>query len=619
MNFITINENEFERVSAITDDFSDVFDGTLGTLPGTQTLRVDPSIPPSVMPDRRVPVSVRPALKEELERMVDEGIITPVEEHTPWVSQLVITLKKSGKLRVCIDPKELNKALLREHFTLPTIDDTLHELANSNVFTKADLSQGYWHIVLDDESSKLTTFQTCYGRYRWLRLPFGTCVSSEVFQRRLLQALKGLPGVVCVADDIIIHGKDNTEHDSNLHAFLTRCRNVGIKLNKEKLELRQDSVTFLGHLITAQGLHPDPSKIKAITDMKPPTNLKELRSFIGMVNYLAKFIPHLNLKPLTNLTHKDTPWNWSTAENDAFEKIKQLTTTPVLGLYDPAKELTLQCDASHYGLGSTLRQGKTIAYASRTLSETECRYAQIEKEMLAILFGLEKCHHYTFGRKTSVLSDHKPLMAIVQKPLSKAPKRLQSMLLRTQMYDYDLSYSPGTTIPVADALSRAPLPDTEGPMLNVNNLTLVPVKDQSIEEIRNVSQQDEEMQQLTDIIASGWPQHKNDLPILVRPYFPYRDELTIQDGLVLRGDRLVVPKALRSKFKQKCHAGHLGINSTLRRARDVIYWPGMSQQVREYVETCGVCASMPVKQGELPVISSDIPERPWQKVGVDIL
>ena len=264
-------------------------------------------------------------------------------------------MKKSGALRVCIDPKELNKALLHERYTLPILEVTLHELSTSTVFTKADLAHGFWHVILDEPSSILTTFQTCFGRYRWLRLPFGTSVSLEIFQKRLLQALDGLIGVVCVADDIIIHGKDLKEHDDNLEAFLRRCKEVGIQLNKEKLDLRTNAITFLGHRISSKGLEPDPTKVQAITQMDPPTNVRQLRTFIGMVNYMAKFLPKLYLKPLTNLTKKEVPWNWSTAENDAFENIKsQLTTAPVLVFYNPSKELTLENDVSDYGIGSAL-------------------------------------------------------------------------------------------------------------------------------------------------------------------------------------------------------------------------------------------------------------------------
>ena len=194
-----------------------------------------------------------------------------------------------------------------------------------------------------------------------------------------MQALDGLIGVVCVADDIIIHGKDLKEHDDNLEAFLRQCKEVDIRLNKEKLDLRTNAITFLGHRISSKGLEPDPAKVQAITQMDPPTNVRQLRTFIGMVNYMAKFLPKLYLKPLTNLTKKEVPWNWSTAENDAFENIKsQLTTAPVLAFYNPSKELTLENDVSDYDSGSALQQeGKPVAFASRTLTETECRYLRL--------------------------------------------------------------------------------------------------------------------------------------------------------------------------------------------------------------------------------------------------
>jgi len=223
MRFVTINEENFERVLKIDlGEHEEVFDESIGTFPGTHSLKVDTNVKPVVMPDRRIPLSVRPQLKEEIDDLVSRGIIAPVDEPTPWVSQVVVTKKKSGKLRVCIDPRELNKALLREHYTLPVLEDVLHGLRKSKVFTKADLAHGYWHVALDEHSSVLTTFQTCFGRYRWLRLPFGICVASEIFQRKLLEALEGLDGVVCVADDIIIHGETLEDHDNNLKSFLHR-------------------------------------------------------------------------------------------------------------------------------------------------------------------------------------------------------------------------------------------------------------------------------------------------------------------------------------------------------------------------------------------------------------
>ena len=289
------------------------------------------------MATRRTPISVRPQLKKALDKLVDMEVIKPVEQPTPWVSQIVLAHKKSGEIRVCLDPHELNKAIQREHYTLPILEDVLHDLRKSTVFSKADLSSGYWHVKLDDESSYLTTFQTCFGRYRYTRLPFGINGASEYFQKRLLSALEGVHEIACIADDVIIHGATKEEHDQHLHAFLTRCQSVGIKLNPEKLDIGVKSVTFMGHRISSNGIHPDPEKISAITKMKAPEDIAQLRRFIGMINYLAKFLPHLTTKihPLQNLLKKDTPWTWSSSQEEAFEAVKEaLSGAPVLSQDD---------------------------------------------------------------------------------------------------------------------------------------------------------------------------------------------------------------------------------------------------------------------------------------------
>ena len=625
MKLITVNSVNVERVAAISviDKYSDIFDGKLGTLEGEVHFKVDKDVQPVIMPTKRIPLAIRPKLKDALDKYTDMKVLAPVDEATPWVSQLAVTQKKSGELRLCLDPRELNKSLMREHYTLPVLEETLHELGESRVFSKADLSSGYWHIQLDEESSLMTTFQTCYGRYRWLRLPFGTCVSSEIFQKKLHEALQGLQGIACIADDVIIHGKTITDHDKNLDAFLSRCRSKGIQLNKNKLELRLSEITFMGHRVTQDGLQPDPEKVRSITCMPPPQNLEELRRFLGMANYLGKFIPNLTAvtEPLRNLTKDRVPYVWSETQNTAFNTVKHLiTTAPVLAFYDPKKELILENDACEYGIGSAiLQEGRPIAYASRSLSPSETNYAQIEKEMLALTYGLEKFHHYTFGRKVKAITDHKPLVAIVLKPLSKAPKRLQALLLRTQKYDFDLSYKPGKTIPLADTLSRAPLPDkptTE--LVSVNNISFLPIKVDKMNEIRVATEQDDNMQLLKNAIMKGWPSDKSTLPPSLVLYYNYRDELTVQDGIILRGDRVVIPTSLRQDIKQKVHTGHLGINSCLRRARELVYWPGMSNEIRQYVETCDVCATYSDKQSPETLHMHDIPHRPWEKVSSDL-
>ena len=243
MNLITVNYANFKQLhvvgrancEAITDEFKTVFEGaSIGCLPGTVSLKTEDGARPVQCPPQRVPIALQTKLKEELDDLVKSKVITPVTEPTEWCSQNSIQTKKNGNLRICIDPRPLNEALRRERYPLPTIEDILPELSHAKVFSKVDLSHGYWHCKLDEASSYLTTFITPHGRYRWLRLPFGTKVSSEIFQRKLNDNLVGLKGIVCVADDILIYGGSEEQHDSNLRNLLARCRENGLKLNKEK-------------------------------------------------------------------------------------------------------------------------------------------------------------------------------------------------------------------------------------------------------------------------------------------------------------------------------------------------------------------------------------------------
>ncbi|PVD22378.1 hypothetical protein C0Q70_18188 [Pomacea canaliculata] len=286
--------------SHILDAYPVLFSETQGNLPGVVHLEVDPTVPPVTAPSGRVPHAMKDKLSKELKRLTKRGEITPVDQPTDWVSRMVLATKKSGKLRVCIDPRPLNKALERERYPLPIMEDILPSLANAKLFSKLDLTDAYWHVHLDEESSLLTTFQTPYGRYRWKRQPFGTCVSSELFQKRLNIAIEGLHGVIPVSYDIVIYGSGHTteeasvDHDKNLIDLLNRCRSIGIKLNKQKAEIRKTEITFLGHRITSEGLKIDPEKVKAVLDMPRPSNVEEVRRLCGLINYLSKFLPCLS-------------------------------------------------------------------------------------------------------------------------------------------------------------------------------------------------------------------------------------------------------------------------------------------------------------------------------------
>lgn len=638
MNLITVNYDNFKLLHGVTEnnflsEFSDVItnnSNSLGTLPGTVHFTVDKHAEAKTVAPRRIPIGLKQKLKDKLSSMVSSGVIAEVDEPTDWVSQMTITMKKNNDIRVCLDPQALNRALKREIYPLPVIDDVLPDLANAKVFTKVDLQSGYWHCILDEESSNLTTFVTPFGRYKWLRLPFGLNVSSEIFQKRLNTALEGLENVICVADDIIVYGaganlKEATEdHDKKLKCLLLRCREKGIRLNRSKCQFRANDIPFLGHRVTSDGLKIDTEKVEAITGMENPKNTEEVQRLQGTVNYLARFLPKLSdvMEPIRRLTRPATEWKWTEPQETAMREIKRLVTeAPVLAFYDPSKELAIECDASQYGLGAVLMQlGRPIAYASRALTPTEVRYAQIEKEMLAIVFALERFHQYSFARKTIVYSDHKPLESIITKPMHRAPRRLQGMLMRIHGYNVEIRYQKGVKMYISDMLSRAylPHPGTASEFEQVNMVGYLPIRPERLKLLIAHTESDEALQLLKTVIKSGWPEEKHQLPTLVSPYHSMRDELTIQDGIIFRGERVVVPESLRNEMKSAIHQAHLGTESCLRRARECLYWPGMNAEMKDYISKCEICRTFEISNQKETLMPQEIPSRPWEKVGTDL-
>ena len=633
MNLIKINYEMFEPVCALktTDikaEFDDVFnEDSVGKFRGTLKLCVDSDITPTEMPPRRVPVAIRDKLKEEIDSLVVKGVLCPVEEPTPWVNQMSVQQKKNGQMRICIDPRPLNKALKREIFQLPTLEEVLPDLVNSRVFSKLDVSKAYWHVIIDEESQKLTTMATPFGRYCWARLPFGLKISAEVFQRKLSQALEGLTGVICVADDIVIHAPNVETHDVYLRELLQRCRNVGIRLNKDKSMINIDEMIYMGHKISKNGIEPDPVKVQGIMNMPNPTDKSEILTLQGTVNYLAKFLPQLSdvMQPIRELAKDDVEFVWGKAQSDAFDKVKTLiSSAPVLAYYDSTAELILQCDASNKGLGAALLQhGKPVAFVSRALTNTEQHYAAIEKEMLAVVWSLERFHQYTFGRTVTVHSDHRPLEAIVRKPLDRAPRRLQNMLMRAQAYDYNIVWKPGKEQYIADNLSRAVDPkavaEKEGKFEDIASLnTYLPMRPEKIAELKHETDLDPQLSLLKSTIIEGWPDNKKDTSSLVMPFFSYADELSVQDGIIFKGERVVVPQSMRADTKKEIHAAHLGINGCVRRARETLFWPGMADDIKQFISKCETCRKYEISNQKEPLMPHEAPSLPWEKVGVDL-
>ena len=297
INFAMCDDN-------IISKFPDVFEG-LGCLPGSYEIAIDHLISPVEHAPRRIPVSIKTRVEEELDRLVNLQVITTVKEPTEWISS-TICVKKPNKLRICLDPKDLNKAIKRPNYPIPNIDDILVKLSKAKLFSVVDCKDGFWKVRLTESSSFLTTFWTLFGRYRWLRMPFGISSAPEEFQRRLHEITAGLAGVEVIADDILIYGAGDTyeqasaDHDQNLISLLQRAKENNLKFNLKKLKLREKSVTYMGHLLTFQGSKLDPSIVEAIRKMPKLVNVNDVQRFIEFVNYLSCFLPRLSdlCKPL---------------------------------------------------------------------------------------------------------------------------------------------------------------------------------------------------------------------------------------------------------------------------------------------------------------------------------
>lgn len=615
---------------AIVNHFEDLFSG-IGLFPGECKLHLKPDSTPVVHAPRRIPFAIQDKFRAELHRLEELEIIKKVTEPTEWVSSLVIVEKpKTGDLRICLDPKELNRAILRPHYPMPTVNDVFARLTNAKFFSVLDAKSGYWNIRLCDDSSYLTTFNTMFGRYRFLRLPFGIVSAQDEYQRKMDEMLEGIDGAVAIVDDILVYGSTIEEHDQHLKAVLEKAQQYGVRFNPDKRVICQKSVRYFGHIISESGIQPDPDKVRAICNLVSPKCRSELETLLGMINYLAKFAPMMSEKTnaMRSLLKKENEFIWDENCEKSLNDIKDmLRSEPVLAHFNPCKQITLQVDASQHALGATLLQeGQPVAYASKSLTKTERNYAQIEKEAYAILFGCQYFHQYIYRAKLPVIieSDHKPLEPIFKKPISCTPARLQRILLPLLRYDLVITHVPGKLIPVADCLSRnVKNTDVENENEFINYavhqvISNLPVSDNKLEHIRIATASDEHLSSLTNQIKHGWPDSIKECPKSVQKFWNHRDELTIMNGIVFKSDKIVIPLSLRKEMLIKLHTAHLGIEKSKERARDVIFWPGMNQDIENHVKSCETCLSRRNNQPKETLMSHEAADYPWQRVATDL-
>ena len=442
-----------ERLQALINKFEVLFqDDKMGTMNKIKARLQVVETEPKFFKPRPVPYSLKLDIERELNRLVEEEILSPVE-HSSWATPIVPVRKRDGSLRICGDFKvTVNPHLNIDVYPLPKIEDLFANLAGGKCFTTIDLAHAYQQMLVEEDSRKYLVINTHKGLFRYNRLPFGVSSAPALFQKAIEQVLQGLPGVQAYLDDILVTGKNDDEHLMNLEQVFMRLKDYGLKIKKKKCEFFKESVHYLGHVINSDGLHTSKEKVNAILAAPVPTNLQQLRSFLGLLNYYGRFLPMLStvIQPLNHLLSKDTTWKWTPNCDYAFKQAKELlASSNVLIHYDLDLPITLAADASSYGIGAvishTLPSGeeRPIAFASRSLSKCEQNYSQVEKEALSLIFGIKKFYQYLFGRRFTLITDHKPLTTILG-PKNAIPiltaARLQRWALFLTGFNYDIQY-----------------------------------------------------------------------------------------------------------------------------------------------------------------------------------
>lgn len=488
--------------------------------------------------------------------------------------------------------------------------------------SKIDLEAAYYHFELDEKSRNITTFVARSGVYRFSRLMFGIKSAPELFQREMENLFRGIEGLVVYMDDFLIHGETIEEHDAALKEVLHRIQKYNMKINEEKSVFGVSSVEFLGHIVSTEGIRTTDEKVQAIRSLQPPSSVSELRSLLGLVNFVGKFIP--NLSALTfhmrSLLNKESSFVWSETHTQELNTIKQMiASADYLGFFDPNDETILVTDASPYGLGAILIQikdgvSRTISCISKSLAEFEKKYCQTEKECYAIIWAMEKLYVYLYGKHFTLVTDCKPLEYLFNRVKSKPSARIERWILRLQSFDFTVKYEPGKEN-LADPLSRL----SQGVKDCVSGSDVIgwladEIKPSvlSIEELEKATLADDELQKVKDALYSGiWDEVPNEYKTAT-----VKNDLTLYGELILRGDRIVIPKQMREKVVHLAHLGHQGGISMKAMLRSKIWFPLMDKLVDTIIRHCKPCSMTALPDKPNPM-ARRIPTMPWQDLAID--
>lgn len=607
---------------------------------------------------RRLPLSKKEEVQTMLKEMKESNIIE--ESSGPWASPIVLVKKKDGSTRFCVDYRKLNDVTKKDSYPLPRIDDTLDALSGSKWFSTLDLKSGYWQVEIHPEDREKTAFTTGQGLWQFKVMPFGLCNAPATFERLMETALRGLTSEACLVylDDIVIVGRTFEEHLSNIRRVFQRLKEANLKLNPKKCQFFRKEVTYLGHIISAEGVKTDPAKIIAVREWPRPESIRDLRSFLGLCTYYRRFVKSFSAvaKPLHRLTEKNTQFNWTDECETSFNFLKQaLTTTPILAYPEPERQFILDTDASADGIGAVLSQvfdteERVIAYFSKSLGKAERNYCVTRKELLAIVKAVEHFHHYVYGRKFILRTDHASLKWLLsfKEPEGQVARWIQ----RLQEYDFEIRHRKGTTHGNADALSRKPCPEVCKYCTNMENkygtgtglsakalISLAVNSDSwSAEEIHKSQVEDPDIKPILEGKQNGAdrPSWQEIAPYgsTTKRYWALWDSLHLKDGVLYRkweNDegtnhrwQLVLPRSRVQEVLREVHdspsGGHFGITKTLSKVRERFYWDRARVDVEKWCKECHACGARKGPKirtrGRLQRYNVGVP---FERIALDIL
>lgn len=589
---------------------------------------INEGIKPVIQPYRKIPIPLEEKIDKKVQELLDLDIIEEVHEPSTWISPIVPILKDNNDIRICLDMRRANAAILKENHPLPCMEKLLPKIRKAQYFTKLDIKNAFHQVELHPNSRHLTTFITSRGLYRYKRLMFGIACAPELFQKILEKMLIKCEGIINFIDDILIWGSSEEEHDLRLSKVLEVLRENNVLLNEDKCTYKVTEVNFLGHVLTPVGVKPLPKYINSIQEFRVPKTIEELQSLLGLANYINKWMPKLATitEPLKKLLREKLGKKariekyWTDKQQEAFERLKKkLTNIESLGYYDVKDKTHVIADASPVGLGAVLvqtdRNGpRIIAYGNRTLTECERRYSQTEKEALALVWAVEHFNIFLFGKDFELITDHKPLEFLFS-PKSKPCARVERWVLRLQAYRYNIKYKPGKSN-IADPLSRLCKDYDRIPVGNdyVHQILQLAIPQAvSVHDIIKSSESDIEITNVKKGI------YNNQWDESVKNYKLFEDELCFYENVLLRGNKIVIPQTLRKQVLDAAHEGHPGIVAMKGRLRSKVWWPRIDTDVERLVRSCKGCTLVGLPNPPTAMKRRELPIEPWMDVAMDIL